>query len=90
MEQDIYLDKDATIARIRNMTTQSDIVKSVLDESNNIMDDLTADLSGDRATKLQKSYHDVSTTFIELRKYFQNQIETMQQLTTNIKNTDEL
>lgn len=89
MDNNTYLDTEATLARMRNMETQSDTIKSTLDETRNIMEDLQKNFTGFSASTLQKEYNDVADTFSEFRTYLQNKIKDMETLTTNITNTDE-
>ncbi len=84
-----YLDRDATISRIRNMETQSDTVRQTLEETRDIMNELSRNFEGVSATNLQNSYQQVADTFIDLRNYFQKKINELDVLTTNITATDE-
>ena len=38
MDTNTYLDAEATLTRMRNMETQSDTIKSTIDETRNIME----------------------------------------------------
>lgn len=89
MYNDTYLDADATLARMRNMETQSDTVKATIDETRGIMEELQNKFTGVSATKLQKEYQDVADTFDDFRNYLQQKIKDMETLTGNITRTDE-
>lgn len=87
--QDTYLDAEATLNRMRKMETQADTVRTVLDSSRNIMDELHESFEGVSAGRLQNSYNEVADTFAQFRNYLQSKIKDMETLTANITNTDE-
>ncbi len=89
MDNNTYLDADATLTRMRNMETQSDTVKATIDETKGIMEELQTKFEGVSATKLQKEYQDVADTFDDFRNYLQQKIKDMETLTGNITATDE-
>ena len=89
MDNNTYLDADATLTRMRTMETQSDTIKKTIDETRNIMDDLSRDFVGVSASTLQKEYGDVAETFDDFRNYLQQKIKDMETLTGNITRTDE-
>ena len=84
-----YLDAEATLARMHTMEDQSDTIKTTLDETRNIMEELQKNFTGVSSTKLQKEYADVAATFNEFRNYLQQKIKDMETLTGNITRTDE-
>ena len=89
MDNNTYLDAEATLTRMRNLETQSDTIKSTIDETRNIMEELQKDFKGVSAAALQKEYGDVSDTFEDFRNYLQQKIKDMETLTGNITRTDE-
>ena len=89
MDQNTYLDRDATISRIRSMETQSDTVRQTLEETRDIMNELSRNFEGVSASNLQNSYQQVADTFADLRNYFQRKIDELDVLTSNITATDE-
>jgi len=84
-----YLDAEATLARMRNMESQSDTIKSTIDETRTIMEELQKNFTGVSAQTLQKEYDDVAETFDDFRRYLQQKIKDMETLTGNITATDE-
>ena len=89
MDTNTYLDAEATLTRMRNMETQSDTIKSTIDETRNIMEELQKNFTGVSAATLQKEYNDVADTFDDFRNYLQQKIKDMETLTGNITRTDE-
>ncbi len=89
MDQNTYLDRDATISRIRSMEAQSDTVRQTLEETRDIMTELSRNFEGVSASNLQNSYQQVADTFTDLRNYFQRKIDELDVLTSNITATDE-
>ena len=89
MDNNTYLDAEATLTRMRNMETQSDTIKATIDETRNIMEELQKNFTGVSAATLQKEYNDVADTFNEFRNYLQQKIKDMETLTGNITRTDE-
>lgn len=89
MDTNTYLDAEATLTRMRNMETQSDTIKSTIDETRNIMEELQKNFTGVSASTLQKEYNDVAETFDDFRNYLQQKIKDMETLTGNITRTDE-
>ncbi len=89
MDTNTYLDAEATLTRMRNMETQSDTIKSTIDETRNIMEELQKNFTGVSAATLQKEYNDVAETFDDFRNYLQQKIKDMETLTGNITRTDE-
>lgn len=89
MDQNTYLDRDATISRIRSMETQSDTVRQTLEQTRDIMTELSRNFEGVSASSLQNSYQQVADTFADLRNYFQRKIDELDVLTSNITATDE-
>ncbi len=89
MDNNTYLDAEATLTRMRNMETQSDTIKATIDETRNIMEELQKNFTGVSAATLQKEYNDVADTFTEFRNYLQQKIKDMETLTGNITRTDE-
>lgn len=89
MDNNTYLDAEATLTRMRNMETQSDTIKTTIDETRNIMEELQKNFTGVSAATLQKEYNDVADTFDDFRNYLQQKIKDMETLTGNITRTDE-
>ena len=89
MDTNSYLDAEASLNRMRNMETQSDTIKSTIDETRNIMEELQKNFTGVSASTLQKEYNDVAETFDDFRNYLQQKIKDMETLTGNITRTDE-
>ncbi len=89
MDTNTYLDAEATLTRMRNMETQSDTIKSTIDETRNVMEELQKNFTGVSAATLQKEYNDVAETFDDFRNYLQQKIKDMETLTGNITRTDE-
>lgn len=89
MDNNTYLDAEATLTRMRNMETQSDTIKTTIDETRNIMEELQRNFTGVSASTLQKEYNDVAETFDDFRNYLQQKIKDMETLTGNITRTDE-
>ena len=89
MDNNTYLDAEATLTRMRNMETQSDTIKATIDETRNIMEELQKNFTGVSASTLQKEYNDVAETFDDFRNYLQQKIKDMETLTGNITRTDE-
>ncbi len=89
MDNNTYLDAEATLSRMRNMETQSDTIKATIDETRNIMEELQKNFTGVSAATLQKEYNDVADTFNDFRNYLQQKIKDMETLTGNITRTDE-
>ena len=89
MDNNTYLDAEATLTRMRNMETQSDTIKATIDETRNIMEELQKNFTGVSASTLQKEYNDVADTFNDFRNYLQQKIKDMETLTGNITRTDE-
>ena len=89
MDNNTYLDAEATLTRMRNMETQSDTIKSTIDQTRGIMEELQKNFTGVSATTLQKEYEDVANTFDDFRNYLQQKIKDMETLTGNITRTDE-
>ena len=87
--QNTYLDADATLARMRNMETQSDTIKATIDTTRDIMEELAKNFEGVSSATLQKEYNDVAETFDDFRNYLQQKIKDMETLTGNITITDE-
>ncbi len=87
--QDTYLDADATLERMQKMETQADTIKTVLDSSENIMEELKENFSGVSAMKLQNNYNEIAETFSQFRNYLQSKVKEMETLTKNITTTDE-
>ncbi len=86
---DTYLDAEATLTRMRDMETQSDTIKKIIDSSRDIMEELQTKFTGVSASTLQKEYNEVADTFNEFRNYLQQKIKDMETLTGNITRTDE-
>lgn len=89
MDNNTYLDAEATLSRMRNMETQSDTIKATIDQTRGIMEELQKNFTGVSAATLQKEYQDVADTFDEFRNYLQQKIKDMETLTGNITRTDE-
>ena len=89
MDNNTYLDAEATLTRMRNMETQSDTIKKTIDETRNIMEELSKNFTGVSAATLQKEYSDVAETFDDFRNYLQQKIKDMETLTGNITRADE-
>jgi len=89
MDNNTYLDAEATLTRMRNMETQSDTIKATIDQTRGIMEELQKNFTGVSAATLQKEYQDVADTFDEFRNYLQQKIKDMETLTGNITRTDE-
>lgn len=89
MDNNTYLDAEATLTRMRNMETQSDTIKATIDQTRGIMDELQKNFTGVSSARLQKEYQDVADTFDEFRNYLQQKIKDMETLTGNITRTDE-
>ena len=89
MDNNTYLDAEATLSRMRNMETQSDTIKATIDQTRGIMEELQKNFTGVSASTLQKEYNDVAETFDDFRNYIQQKIKDMETLTGNITRTDE-
>lgn len=89
MDNNTYLDAEATLTRMRNMETQSDTIKATIDQTRGIMEELQKNFTGVSAATLQKEYQDVADTFDDFRNYLQQKIKDMETLTGNITRTDE-
>lgn len=89
MDNNTYLDAEATLTRMRNMETQSDTIKATIDQTRGIMEELQKNFTGVSASTLQKEYEDVANTFDDFRNYLQQKIKDMETLTGNITRTDE-
>lgn len=89
MDNNTYLDAEATLTRMRNMETQSDTIKATIDQTRGIMEELQKNFTGVSAARLQKEYQDVADTFDDFRNYLQQKIKDMETLTGNITRTDE-
>lgn len=86
---DTFLDPEAMLTRLRDLESQSEVVKTTIEETRDIMEELSSNFTGESASRLQKEYADVAATFTEFRKYLQEKIDMMEQLTENIKQTDQ-
>lgn len=89
MDNNTYLDAEATLSRMRNMESQANVIKTTIDQTRNIMEELQKNFTGVSAAALQKEYNDVAATFDDFRNYLQQKIQDMEILTGNITKVDE-
>ncbi len=87
--ENTYLDPEATLKRINNMKDQANKIHSDISRSKDVMEELKKGFEGESANRLQQNYNKLANTFDDLLKFLQSKSEMMNDLTTNIKRTDE-